>query len=456
MSVKQEMIEKEKEEKKICQICESEYLINNHLQLINCLHSFCKTCWLNYITICIIEKKQTQIRCMNDLCNEILSEKFIYNLIKDNKNLIVKHKENKLREEILNNPNKKFCPYPNCDSYAKRKDKNEQYVKCENNHLFCFNCLNKPHEGKNCEIKLDENMEEFSKKRFIKKCPNCGIWTEKNEGCNHITCIECNHQWCWLCNQKYTSDHYIYGKCRGFQFVKPKNENEIQLLFEGKIKLRKDERMYKINNNNIERIAFIEKIFLIFLFLLLGFIIINICQSGKYSNNTNLLGKKKSFFILIYSIFVIIISFLFFFLQVFLNIILLIFIVFRENEFFYDFKSQLNRIKNLEFENRNRNFINYIYFLISYIIGCFFNLSFLIIGFFISTETFEFSLNNNSSEYIFSVLFTSTIFLINFSMLIISIYINIPLMILLLCKDGVTSIFDGIAFISKIWYKLLD
>ena len=138
-----------------------------------------------------------------------------------------------------------------------------------------------------------------------------------------------------------------------------------------------------------------------------------------------------------------------------MNIILLIFIVFRENEFFYDFKSQLNRIKNLEFENRNRNFINYIYFLISYIIGCFFNLSFLIIGFIISTETFEFSLNNNSSEYIFSVLFTSTIFLINFSMLIISIYINIPLMILLLCKDGATSIFDGIEFVSKNWYKLL-
>ena len=82
-------------------------------------------------------------------------------------------------------------------------------------------------------------------------------------------------------------------------------------------------------------------------------------------------------------------------------------------------------------------------------------MSFLIIGFIISTETFEFSLNNNSSEYIFSVSFTSTIFLINFSMLIISIYINIPLMILLLCKDGVTSIFDGIEFVSKNWYKLL-
>ena len=83
-------------------------------------------------------------------------------------------------------------------------------------------------------------MWKIFKKKFIKKCPKCGIWTEKNDGCNHITCIECNYQWCWLCNQKYTSGHYSYGKCSGFQFFKPKNEKQIQLAFKGKIKLRPD------------------------------------------------------------------------------------------------------------------------------------------------------------------------------------------------------------------------
>ena len=70
-------------------------------------------------------------------------------------------------------------------------------------------------------------MEEFSKKRFIKKCPNCRIWTEKNEGCNHMTCAECKFQWCWLCGEKYSLNHYREGKCNGLQFYKPTSEEDI-------------------------------------------------------------------------------------------------------------------------------------------------------------------------------------------------------------------------------------
>jgi hypothetical protein len=33
----------------------------------------------------------------------------------------------------------------------------------------------------------------------IKHCPNCNAPTEKNGGCNHITC-HCNTHWCWTCN----------------------------------------------------------------------------------------------------------------------------------------------------------------------------------------------------------------------------------------------------------------
>ena len=228
-------------EKKICPICEEECVKNDEIQLENCFHSFCKICWLTYIKNELIEKKQIKIKCMDHLCNEILPEMVIYTIIKDDKNLILKYNENKLREEILNNPNKKFCPYPNCNSYAILNEKNNKNVKCENGHLFCFYCLQKPHDNLECNKELDEKMEEFAKKKFIKKCPNCGCWTEKIDGCNHITCIECTFQWCWLCNNKYTSEHYSSGKCKGFQFFKPKNEEEIQLAFEGKIQLRDDE-----------------------------------------------------------------------------------------------------------------------------------------------------------------------------------------------------------------------
>jgi hypothetical protein len=39
------------------------------------------------------------------------------------------------------------------------------------------------------------NMEKENK---IKKCPNCGIYIEKTDGCNYIKC-RCQIQFCWLC-----------------------------------------------------------------------------------------------------------------------------------------------------------------------------------------------------------------------------------------------------------------
>lgn len=80
------------------------------------------------------------------------------------------------------------------------------------------------------------SLGDYAKNFFVKKCPNCRIITEKKEGCNHITCSKCSCQWCWLCNEKYEPEHYDTGKCKGLQFYKPKDEKEIQLVFEGKIK----------------------------------------------------------------------------------------------------------------------------------------------------------------------------------------------------------------------------
>ena len=121
--------------------------------------------------------------------------------------------------------------------------------------------MEKPHNGKSCKDILDKSMEEFSKNNFIKKCPHCGIITEKAEGCNHITCSKCNYQWCWLCNGKYTTEHFREGKCRGFQFFKPKNENDIKLAFEGKINLNQSQQQHDLeeNYNRTRRIIRMER-----------------------------------------------------------------------------------------------------------------------------------------------------------------------------------------------------
>jgi hypothetical protein len=234
--------------KETCGICNELYIENDENKLKQCGHSYCNDCWYNFLSIKIKENKLSLIKCLNYECQEKLSDNFIINILKSNKELINKYKKYKFELDIINDPNKKFCPYPNCNSYAILKNIKNKNVKCFNNHEFCFFCLEKPHGKKPCQEKLDKSMILFSKNNFIKKCPHCGIITEKTSGCNHITCSKCNYQWCWLCNEEYNVEHFRQGKCKGFQFYRPKNEKEIQLAFEGKIILNESQRQSDIND----------------------------------------------------------------------------------------------------------------------------------------------------------------------------------------------------------------
>ena len=441
-------------EKKICPICEEECVKNDEIQLENCFHSFCKICWLTYIKNELIEKKQIKIKCMDHLCNEILPEMVIYTIIKDDKNLILKYNENKLRQEILNNPKKKFCPYPNCNSYAILNEKNNKNVKCENGHLFCFYCLQKPHDNIECNKELDEKMEEFAKKKFIKKCPNCGCWTEKIDGCNHITCIECTYQWCWLCNNKYTSEHYSSGKCKGFQFFKPKNEEEIQLAFEGKIQLRDDEIQdfffldddfprinfnNIINNNNfqrrvlfnVENFGFWKKFFLVNFFLLFGTIIVIICESGDYlpifqiEDNLYLIHTFYFFFVITFGLSI-------FFIQIFINfLILLLMIIFKSlDDFFQDFYSLIIKLKNCSvLTDYGSSLLNIYFNFITFFISLFFGSSFWII----KATYYEYDTIYLKAFHFFYYL---SIFILNFSKYPFTILLNIIGIIFLTVRDG--------------------
>ena len=83
----------------------------------------------------------------------------------------------------------------------------------------------------------------WTKGKRVKRCPRCKIYTEKNEGCNHMTCVSCKYQWCWLCEGEYKYGHYDYGKCQGQQFAKADYPVEI----------KNNNNNYNYNNNNYYR-----------------------------------------------------------------------------------------------------------------------------------------------------------------------------------------------------------
>ena len=218
------------ESNELCRVCyekiNDEDKINNSLP---CGHLFCSNCWLDYLKTLISEAKTNKIKCMESKCSEYISEEFIIQHISKDLNLSEKYIKFKNRFEIIKDKNKKLCPHVGCDSFLQKSDKTK-YVECENGHKYCFECLAPPHENKKCKNKNEKKFLKWTKGKRVKRCPNCQMYVERNEGCNHMTCAYCDYQWCWICEQKYDPEHFINGPCAGHANTKADSLQEIEEL----------------------------------------------------------------------------------------------------------------------------------------------------------------------------------------------------------------------------------
>ena len=166
-----------------------------------------------------------KLKCFVKDCEYEFTEQFIISQLKEDKVLIDKYKIFKQRANIFLDKDKKFCPEPDCNSYLQKVE--NKYVQCENGHKYCYICLKKWHGQKECDEEVDKEFQIWKKDKIVKRCPRCKIYTEKNKGCNHMTCSECKFMWCWLCEGEYSDIHYIHGQCKGLQFANINYLNEV-------------------------------------------------------------------------------------------------------------------------------------------------------------------------------------------------------------------------------------
>jgi hypothetical protein len=203
----------------LCKVCEIE-TNKSEAYTLKCKHYFCNDCWFYYMSQKISYSEVDEIFCMMKNCRERLSEGDIRHILKPDLTLLDKYNQFKLNKVVIRNENMKFCPTLNCKSYIE-KTNDTIFLKCGDGHKVCYNCLKGWHDKKKCEDVIDADFEEWKKGKLIKKCPSCKFWTEKNEGCNHMTCRACNFEWCWICIKKHTSNHYTtLGGCLGLQYGK--------------------------------------------------------------------------------------------------------------------------------------------------------------------------------------------------------------------------------------------
>lgn len=65
-----------------------------------------------------------------------------------------------------------------------------------------------------------------------KKCRECWVRIEKNEGCNHVRCESCGHEFCWVCLEPWTKHDFVadgYDDCRLPDLEKVVIESDVEL-----------------------------------------------------------------------------------------------------------------------------------------------------------------------------------------------------------------------------------
>lgn len=83
---------------------------------------------------------------------------------------------------------------------------------------MCFKCGGASHLGVACKEVANVKFLDYISSKNACRCPHCSFLTEKNEGCNTMTCPKCKKDWCWICGGKLKPGHFkkfnIFG-CPG-------------------------------------------------------------------------------------------------------------------------------------------------------------------------------------------------------------------------------------------------
>lgn len=113
---------------------------------------------------------------------------------------------------------------------------------CDICHVtYCMTCeyMTPKHDGVECktmeEIRLKALCSEKATRQMLKglrncrECPRCGVFLEKTDGCDHMTC-HCQHEFCYLCMADWNSSEHTYGSTECNQGKTELDGNYISML----------------------------------------------------------------------------------------------------------------------------------------------------------------------------------------------------------------------------------
>ncbi|KAF9038653.1 hypothetical protein BJ165DRAFT_1325670, partial [Panaeolus papilionaceus] len=184
----------------------------SHPELLVCGHTYCKAC-LKHFLVSAVDGTSFPITCVGDgsTCNRPISIPVI-------RRFLVPRAFDALVETVFrvymekHSEQFKYCTTADCKQIYRHGGEDD--VQCPSCFAaFCPKC-DEPHEDMSCAQwkahKDPDGVHEGLGSLGFKKCPNCKVWVDRTEGCNHMTCAKCETHFCWLCLAMFEGGGEVY------------------------------------------------------------------------------------------------------------------------------------------------------------------------------------------------------------------------------------------------------
>ena len=267
----QDYLKKNKIEKGICPVCETDIDPGDEISL-DCKHEFCSYCFKEHLK----EKLNDQLtllgtKCPMKNCNFQVPSEIFKKLFKDEKDELNIYNKCLMRNFTESNADIKLCPNPKCDKIIKLPGHSMLEIKCPCGFIFCFKCLRESHRPCDCfmiEVWEKKNVKDNDAENLkwlianTKQCPNCHKYIEKNQGCNHMTCRReaggCGYEFCWICLGEWKPHGTSWYECKRYD---PKKLNKDQQKIKNiKIELEHYAKFYEGFKDEENAIKFAKKL----------------------------------------------------------------------------------------------------------------------------------------------------------------------------------------------------
>jgi len=226
-----------------CPVCRVDCAVADRFVFAACgepRHGTCRGCARRYLEgqiealriddlVCIVGAAAPQ-GCSSHGHAAKASEEELQELLAESSNgeaLLRKYSKQKMK---LANPRLRECPScyelvaPRAPPDCLEKDipASMQCPACDAQFCYYHSWAHKGERScKAYEARLAREAKKLAvvcKKIGTQPCPGCGWQTEKNGGCNHMTCRHCKCDWCWTCGKKIDSNSRSislhYADCR--------------------------------------------------------------------------------------------------------------------------------------------------------------------------------------------------------------------------------------------------